>query len=243
SMAVTVHRLANGMTVYVSENHEKPQVSAWIGVRAGGRMDPPTSTGLAHYLEHMLFKGSDEFGTLDAAREAEHVEQVRVLYRQLRDARDEASRRAILTKIDAQTQAMAAYAIPNELDRMYSTLGVTGVNAFTSFESTVYIANVPSNRLAAWSRVEAERFADPVFRLFLPELEAVYEEKNLSLDSPEDRVTVAGLAALFPRHPYGTQTVIGEVEHLKSPAFDDMVRFFADWYAPNNMAIALAGDV
>lgn len=242
-MAVTVHRLSNGMTVYLSENHEKPQVSAWIGVRAGGRMDPATSTGLAHYLEHMLFKGSDEFGTLDAAREAEHVEHVRVLYRQLREAHDDARRRAILAKIDARTQAMAEFSIPNEIDRMYSTLGVTGVNAFTSFESTVYIANVPSNRLAAWSRVEAERFSDPVFRLFLPELEAVYEEKNLSLDDPSDRVTVAGLRALFPRHPYGTQTVIGEVEHLKTPAYDDMAQFFADWYVPNNMAIALAGDI
>lgn len=241
-MGVTVHRLSNGMTVYLSENHEKPQVSAWIGVRVGGRMDPPESTGLAHYLEHMLFKGSDEFGTLDAAAESVAVDRVRELYRRLRHTRDAAERQAILVEIDAQTQAMAAFSIPNELDRLYSTLGVEGVNAYTSFEETVYVGDVPSNRLAAWSRVEAERFADPVFRLFLPELEAVYEEKNLSLDSPERRVLQAALEALFPHHPYGTQTILGDVEHLKTPAFDDMEAFFEDWYAPNNMAIAIAGD-
>lgn len=242
-MGVSIHRLSNGLTVYVSTDRQQPRFTAWIGVRAGSRMDPANSTGLAHYLEHMLFKGTDEFGTLDMAAEQPHVDAVAELYRQLRATSDEAERTTILSKIDTETQAQGAFAIPNEIDRMYATLGLEGVNAFTSDEETVYIGSVPSNRLAQWAAIEAERYTDPVYRLFWPELEAVYEEKNLDLDSPNSRMWNAMLSGLFPRHPYGTQTTIGEVEHLKSPAYDDMATFFEQWYAPNNMAIVLAGDV
>ena len=244
-MAVTIHRLGNGMTVYISTDRQKPRFTAWIGTRAGSRMDPADSTGLAHYLEHMLFKGTSRYGTIDAEKEAPHVERVRELYAELRDisADDQAARAKIFAEIDAQTQKMAQYAVPNEHSRMYAALGVEGVNAFTSFEQTVYIGDIPTNRLEAWATVEAERFADPVFRLFYPELEAVYEEKNLSLDRPERRVWETLHAALFPAHPYGTQTTIGSVEHLKTPAYQDMIDYFHRWYVPNNMAIVLAGDI
>ncbi len=242
-MGVTIHRLSNGMTVYISTDRQKPRFTAWVGVRAGSRMDPANSTGLAHYLEHMLFKGTDEYGTLDANAEAPHVEAVRKLYAELRATTDADHRASIIGKIDAETQAMAKYAVPNEFDRMYSSLGVEGLNAFTSDEQTVYIGDLPSNRLAQWAAVEAERFSDPVFRLFYPELEAVYEEKNLSLDRPYTQVWNAMLGALYPQHPYGTQTTIGSVDHLKNPAYQDMSDYFERWYVPNNMAIVLAGDI
>ena len=242
-MGVTIHRLSNGMTVYISTDRQKPRFSAWVGVRAGSRMDPADSTGLAHYLEHMLFKGTDEFGTLNMEAEQAHIDAVAELYRALRATDDPAERASILAKIDAETQAQGEYAIPNEIDRMYATLGVEGVNAFTSDEQTVYIGSVPSNRLAQWAAVEAERYTDPVYRLFWPELESVYEEKNLDLDSPGSRVWNAMLQGLYPEHPYGTQTTIGKVDHLKSPAYDDMAAYFHRWYVPNNMAIVLAGDI
>jgi len=242
-MAVTIHRLSNGMTVYISTDRQEPRFSARIGVRAGSRMDPADSTGLAHYLEHMLFKGTHRFGTLDPEQEAPHVQAVAELYDQLRMTTDPQARAQVLARIDARTQAMAAYAVPNEIDRMYAALGVEGVNAFTSVEQTVYLGNVPANRLEAWAAIEGERFADPVFRLFLPELEAVYEEKNISLDEPSRRVHEVLERALFPEHPYGTQTTIGEAEHLKNPAYGDMVEYFERWYVPNNMAVVLAGDI
>ncbi|MCH9679953.1 MAG: insulinase family protein [Deltaproteobacteria bacterium] len=141
------------------------------------------------------------------------------------------------------TQEIAKYAVPNEHSRMYGQMGVEGINAFTSYEQTVYIGDIPANRLEAWATVEGERFSDPVFRLFYPELEAVYEEKNLSIDNPFRRVNEAMTAALFPKHPYGTQTTIGKVEHLKNPAYQDMSDYFDRWYVPNNMAIALSGDI
>jgi predicted Zn-dependent peptidase len=242
-MAVSVHRLKNGLTVYISTDRQKPRFSAWIAVRAGSRHDPAASTGLAHYLEHMLFKGTDELGVLDHGAEAPHMAKIEQLYRDLRGTTDPEKRKAITAELDATNQQVAATAIPNEFDRIYSQLGISDLNAFTSFDQTVYVADVPTNRLEAWAAVEGERFADPVFRLFFTELEAVYEEKNLSLDNPWWRVFEATNRNLFPKHPYGTQTTIGEIEHLKVPAYQDMVDYFNRWYAPNNMAIVLAGDI
>ena len=241
-LAVTIHRLRNGLTVFMSVDREQPRIHAWIAVRSGSRHDPAHSTGLAHYLEHMMFKGSARLGTLDAAAEAPHIERTAALYDRLPHA-SPGERGALLAEIDAATQASAATAVPNELDRLYAGLGILDVNAFTSDEATVYMADLPAQRLATWARVEAERLATPTFRLFYPELEAVYEEKNISLDSPEDRVDEALRLALFPGHPYGTQPTIGHAEHLKNPAYAEMVAYHRRWYLPNNAAIILAGDL
>lgn len=239
---VTIHRLRNGLTVYLSVDHEQPRFAAWIAIRAGGRHDPPHSTGLAHYLEHMLFKGTERLGTLDAAAEAAHLGRIAALYGTLPRAvgRDRAR---ILAEIDAATQAAAAVAVPNEFDRLFGELGILDVNAFTQDDATVYTTDVPSARLQAWARVTSEQLIRPTFRLFYPELEAVYEEKNMSLDEPDDRHDEALRLALFPAHPYGTQTILGEAEHLKNPAYADMVEQHRRWYLPNNAAIILAGDL
>lgn len=241
-LRVTIDRLANGLTVYISPDHSQPRVEAWVVIRAGGRHDPGTSTGLAHYLEHMMFKGTDRLGTINFEAEQTSIAAVRDLYKQLSQAPSE-RRSGILREIDRQTQAMAAYAIPNEFDRLYAGLGILDLNAYTSQEETAYSADVPASRLDTWAQVEGQRFVHPVFRLFLPELEAVYEEKNISLDDPDERVYDAMMAGLFPAHPYGTQTIIGHAKHLKTPAYGDMEAFFHRYYVPNNAAIMLAGDV
>jgi predicted Zn-dependent peptidase len=242
-LGVTIHRLRNGLTVYLSVDREQPRVHAWIAIRAGSRHDPAHSTGLAHYLEHMMFKGTPKLGTLDGVAELPHLERTATLYDRLPHAHDHEDRRAILAEIDAATQASAQTAIPNEIDRLYAALGILDVNAFTTDEATVYLADLPAARLEAWAHVEAERLARPSFRLFYPELEAVYEEKNTSLDTPEDRVDEALRLALFPGHPYGTQPTLGHVEHLKNPAHAEMVAYHRRWYVPNNAAIILAGDL
>jgi predicted Zn-dependent peptidase len=242
-MGVTVHRLGNGMTVYISTNRQEPRFSAWIAVRTGSRNDPADSTGLAHYLEHMLFKGTDELGTLDIDAERPHLARIAELYDELRKTDEPGARAEIFTEIDRRTQATAAWAIPEEMSRIYGLLGIEGFNAFTDDDSTVYEADVPSNRLRAFAVVEVERFQDAEFRLFYPELEAVYEEKNKSIDEPWDQIDEAIRVALFPGHPYGTQPTIGRSEHLETPAYGDMVAYHQRWYAPNNMAILLAGDI
>ena len=238
---VTIHRLSNGMTVYLSPDAQQPSVVAHIAVRAGSRNDPRLSTGLAHYLEHMLFKGTTQLGTLDFAKEKPHLDKIAALYADLR--KPGAARDKILKEIDLETQATAELAIPNELDQMYARIGITGLNAFTSNDMTVYVTEVPKNRLVQWATVEASRYSDAVFRLFWPELEAVYEEKNRSLDAPARRVNEAFLRALFPEHGYGWSSTLGEIDHLKNPAYGDMVAFFNRYYTPGNMAILLAGDV
>ncbi|MBA3550125.1 MAG: insulinase family protein [Nannocystis sp.] len=242
-LGVTIHRLANGLTVYLSVDNEQPRVHAWIAIRAGSRHDPAHSTGLAHYLEHMMFKGTPKLGTLDGVAELPHLERTAALYDRLPHASSVEDRASILAEIDAATQASAQTAIPNEIDRLYAALGILDVNAFTSDEATVYLADLPAARLEAWAHIEAERLARPSFRLFYPELEAVYEEKNTSLDSPEDRVDEALRLALFPGHPYGTQPTLGIAEHLKNPAHAEMVAYHRRWYVPNNAAIILAGDL
>jgi predicted Zn-dependent peptidase len=240
-MHVTVHRLKNGLTVYLSPNPQDPRISAWIATRAGGAQDPADSTGMAHYLEHMLFKGSKNLGTLDYEAERPHLEQVSVLYEKLFTTTDEAERKAIYKEIDAENQKAAKYAVTNEIPKAYTRLGFKRINAFTSNERTVYVVDLPKNRLEAWAKLESDRFHDPVFRLFQTEIETVFEEKNRSLDNPNHLLIEAFYKALFGDHPYG-RGVIGTVEHLKNPSLKKMYAFFDAHYVPNNMAIALAGD-
>ncbi len=238
---VTIHRLSNGMTVYISPDPQEPSVVAHVAVRAGGGQDPQASTGLAHYLEHMLFKGTSQLGTLDYAKEKPHLDKIEKLYAELR--RPGSNRAQILADIDKETQATAAFAVPNELDSLYARIGITGLNAFTNNDATVYVTEVPKNRLSQWAKVEASRYTDPVFRLFWPELEAVYEEKNRGLDNPGRQVHETFMKSMFPKHGYGWSSVLGETEHLKSPAYGDMLTFFNRYYTPGNMAILLSGDV
>jgi predicted Zn-dependent peptidase len=238
---VTIHRLSNGMTVYISPDSQEPSVVAHVVVRAGSAQDPQRSTGLAHYLEHMLFKGTSQMGTLDYAKEKPHLDKIEKLYADLR--KSGANRAQILADIDKENQAAAAFEVPNELDSLYSRIGITGLNATTREDSTIYITEVPKNRLAQWAKVEATRYSDAVFRLFWPEIEAVYEEKNRSMDNPVWAVQEAFAKTMFPKHGYGWSSGIGEIDHLKSPAYGDMVDFFNRYYSPGNMAILLSGDV
>jgi len=242
ALEVTIHRLPNGLTVYLSPNKSEPRVSARIAVRAGSKNDPADSTGMAHYLEHMLFKGTGRLGTLDYEKERPHLERIRSLYEDLFKTSGEAGRAKIYKAIDAENIAASALSIPNEFDRFYRSIGAEGLNAFTSDEMTMYVVSIPSNRLEAWAKLESERFKNPVFRLFQSEIETVYEEKNKSLDDA-DRIIGDELEnRLYKRHPYGQQPTLGSAEHLKNPSLAKMYAFYERWYAPNNMAIVLAGD-
>lgn len=241
-LEVTIHRLPNGLTVYLSPNKGLPRVTAWISVRAGSKHDPADSTGMAHYLEHMLFKGTDKLGTLSYGKERPHLDRIRALYEKLFKTSSEEARAKVYAEIDAESVKAGAYAVPNEIDKFYRTIGGRGINAFTSDERTTYIVDLPSNRLEDWAALESERFAAPVFRLFQSEIEAVYEEKNRGMDNAERILGEEVDARLYKSHPYGQQPTLGTVEHLKNPSLEKMYAFYDRWYVPNNMAIALAGD-
>ncbi len=242
ALGVSIHRLANGLTVYLSPNKGEPRVSARVVVRAGSKNDPADSTGMAHYLEHMLFKGTARFGTLDYEKERPHLERIRALYEDLFKTKDAAARAKIYKEIDAANGRASAFAVPNEFDRFYRNIGAEGLNAYTSNEQTVYVVSIPANRLEAWAAVEAERFKNPVFRLFQTEIETVYEEKNRSMDNAERILYEEVQNRLYKIHPYGQQPTLGSIEHLKNPSLAKMYAFYDRWYAPNNMAIVLSGD-
>lgn len=242
-MAVHTYRLDNGLTVFLTENHEEPRFHAEIAIRSGSKHDPAESTGIAHYLEHMLFKGTDQLGTLDFAAEKVHLDSIVALYEQHWSSRDSSERAELYRLIQEQNQLAAEYAVPGEMDKVYSAMGAEGLNAHTWLEETVYKVSLPSNRLEQWARVEAERFADPVFRLFQTEIETVYEEKNRSLDNKDRLITEAVRRLLWKVHPYGQRTTLGSVEHLKNPSLRRMYEYFETWYVPNNMAVIISGDI
>lgn len=241
-MQVHIFELDNGLKVYLSENHEEPKFFAEVSVRVGGANDPDTNTGLAHYLEHLLFKGNTKLGTLDWEREKAHIDRINELYEKRFHETDSEKRAALFREIVDESAKASGYAVPNELDRVVKQLGLTGMNAGTSHDYTIYYMELPSNRLEQWAVLESNRFVEPVFRLFLPELEIVYEEKNRSMDNKGRIIQEEIFALRYPDHPYGTQTVLGHVEHLKNPSIQAIHDFFDTYYVANNMALCLSGN-
>ncbi len=237
-----IYLLKNGLTIYLSVNKSEPRVQTMIAVRAGSKYDPEDATGLAHYLEHLLFKGTDKFGTIDYAKEKPYLDTIENLYELYRSTTDSDARKTIYHEIDSVSGLAAKWAIANEYDKMVSDLGAKGTNAFTSDEETVYVNDIPSNEIEKWLKIEAERYRHPVLRLFHTELEAVYEEKNRGLDNDDNQAWEALMAALFPTHPYGQHTTIGTVHDLKNPSIKKIKEFYTKWYVPANMAIIMSGD-
>jgi len=236
------YKLKNGLTVYMSIYKDAPRFYSMIATKAGSKNDPHDATGLAHYLEHMLFKGTDKLGTKDFSKEEPLVNAISDMYEVYRKTTDETQRKNIYHKIDSLSGEASKFAIANEYDKLCSAFGCKGTNAFTSFEQTVYVNDVPSNEMENWLSLESEKYRNLVLRLFHTELEAVYEEKNRGLDNDQSKTFEAFFAGMFKNHEYGTQTTIGTIEHLKNPSMKKIMDYYHTYYVPNNMAIILAGD-
>ena len=241
-LQVRQYTLKNGLTVIFSKNPANPKIATRIAVKAGSKNDPSSNTGLAHYLEHMLFKGTDKYGTMDYAKEKVHLKQIEALYEKYNSTKDTAKRKKIYADIDSISGLASQYSIANEYDKMVQSIGATGTNAYTSVEQTVYVNTIPHNEIHRWLEIEAERFRNPVMRLFHTELEAVYEEKNIQMDNDYSKVFETMGASLFKNHNYGLQTTIGTVEHLKNPSLVKIKEYYQTYYVPNNMAIIMSGD-
>ena len=238
-----LYTLDNGLKVYLSKNNDEPRIQTYIAVRAGSVYDPADNTGLAHYLEHMVFKGTDKIGTQDWEAEKVLLNKISDLYEQHKAETDPEKKRAIYRVIDSISQEASKISIANEYDKMVSALGAQGTNAWTWHEETVYTNRIPSNELDKWLTLESERFSKLVLRLFHTELEAVYEEFNRAQDNDFRKENFALMDALFPNHPYGQQPTIGISEHLKNPSMVAIHEYFDNYYVPNNMAIVLVGDL
>ncbi|MDO4763216.1 MAG: insulinase family protein [Flavobacteriaceae bacterium] len=240
---VRIYTLKNGLKVYLAKNTDAPRIQTYIPVRAGSNDDPADNTGLAHYLEHMMFKGTSKIGTQNWEKEKQLIKEISDLYEQHKAEKNPEKKKEIYKKIDAVSQEASKYAIANEYDKAISSLGATGTNAHTWFDETVYKNNIPSNELEKWFQVEKERFSELVLRLFHTELEAVYEEFNRAQDNDGRLVNYELMDAIFPTHPNGQQTTIGESEHLKNPSMEAIHRYFNQYYVPNNYALVLVGDL
>ena len=242
-MNARIYTLDNGLKVYLTVNKDEPRIQANIAVHAGGKDDPSDNTGLAHYLEHMMFKGTEQFGTQDYEAEKPLLQKIDSLFEVYRTLTDPAQREALYKEIDATSYEASKIAIPNEYDKLMSVIGSEGTNAYTSNDVTCYVEEIPSNQIENWAKIQADRFMNCVFRGFHTELEAVYEEKNTSMVADDEKAFDSMDSLLFYGHPYGMQTVIGTQDHLKNPSLK-AIRYQKDtYYVPNNVAICMSGDL
>ena len=242
-MKTRIYTLDNGLKVYLSVNQEKPRIQTYIAVRTGSKNDPAETTGLAHYLEHLMFKGTKQFGTNNPEAETPLLAEIEQRYEAYRKLTDPEARKQAYHEIDSVSQVAAQYFIPNEYDKLMAAIGAEGTNAYTSNDVTCYTENIPSNEIENWAKIQADRFQNMVIRGFHTELEAVYEEYNIGLTSDMRKLFATASKMLWPNHPYGLQTTIGTQEHLKNPSITNIKNYFNKWYRPNNVAICMAGDL
>ena len=240
---VRTYLLKNGLTVFLAQNFDSPKIQTYIPVKTGSNNDPSNNTGLSHYLEHMMFKGTSKIATANWEKEKPLLDELEVLFELHKQEENPVEKKEIYKKIDAVSYEASTYAIANEYDKIISSIGATNTNAHTWLDETVYKNNIPSNELERWLKIEKERFSEITLRLFHTELEAVYEEFNRAQDNDSRLTNYVLMEALFPTHPNGQQTTLGKAEHLKNPSMKAIYKYFADFYVPNNYAMVLVGDL
>lgn len=251
---VVEHTLKNGMKFLIVPRRVSPTVAAYIRFKVGGVDDPAGQTGIAHLLEHMMFKGTTTFGTTDYAAEKPLIERLDRLNLELQRleyarqtwplARPDEARIARLKKEIAATLArQRQYIVKSELDEAYDRLGGTGLNASTSSDYTTYTIQLPANALEAWAYVEADRIRDPVFREFYAERDVVHEERRLRTDTSPGGLLGETMDALtYSAHPY-RNPVVGWPTDIDNTKREEVLAYFRTYYAPNNAIAAVVGDV
>ncbi|HKL95890.1 MAG TPA: insulinase family protein [Paludibacteraceae bacterium] len=241
SKGLTQYKLDNGLTVFLWEDHNQPDVHGRIVTRAGALDEPKDFTGLAHYLEHVLFKGTQNIGSLDWEKEKPLYEEIIKLYDQLATAADDQARTDIMKAINEKSMEAAKFGATDDFSNLTEGMGGEGLNAFTSYDLTAYFNNFPAFQMEKWLDLNSERLMDPVFRSFQAELENVFEEYNMYQDDNETHITEFLFDKLYKGHPYA-RDIIGTPEHLKTPNLRALINFFETWYVPNNMALVLVGN-
>jgi len=235
ALKVKEYRLENGLTVWLNEDHSQPKVFGAVVVKAGAKDCP--DTGIAHYFEHMMFKGTDRIGTLDYESEKVLLDSIAMKYDELAMTEDTVARARLQKEINELSIRSSEYVIPNEFNR----LGGSGLNAATSYDATIYFNTFSPQYMVQWAEINSERLINPVFRLFQSELETVYEEKNMYGDFIGGQVMDTLMARYFGPHPYA-YPIIGSTKNLKNPRLTEMHKFFEDYYVASNMALILSGD-
>ena len=239
ALKVKEYRLENGLTVWLNEDHSQPKVFGAVVVKAGAKDCP--DTGIAHYFEHMMFKGTDRIGTLDYESEKVLLDSIAMKYDELAMTEDTAARARLQKEINELSIRSSEYVIPNEFNRLINRFGGSGLNAATPYDATIYFNTFSPQYMVQWAEINSERLINPVFRLFQSELETVYEEKNMYGDFIGGQVMDTLMARYFGPHPYA-YPIIGSTKNLKNPRLTEMHKFFEDYYVASNMALILSGD-
>jgi predicted Zn-dependent peptidase len=246
---VTTFSLPNGLQFLIIERHDAPVVSFHTYVNAGAVDDPSGSTGIAHMMEHMAFKGTPTIGSKNWAKERSALDNIEKAYDKLDAERNKGFRadpekvKSLEAAVKDAIETADSYVEPNEYDRIVESNGGVGMNAETSEDSTQYYYSFPSNRLELWFLLESERFLNPVLREFYKERDVVREERRMRVESsPQGLLIESLLATAFEAHPYhnfagGWPSDIGNFRATEAHAF------FKEYYVPSNMTIAIAGDV
>ena len=234
-------KLENGLTVYLWEDHDQPDVTGYVVVRAGAVDEPAEYTGLAHYLEHMLFKGTQRIGALDWEAEKPMYDSIIALYDQYSETTDPKVREQLATQINEISMREAKISSTEDFFNLLDLIGAEGVNAYTSYDVTCYHNSFPEAEMYRWLTIFSDRLINPVFRTFQAELENVFEEYNMYANEPSSQVQDQLMADIYKGCPY-ERNVIGLPEHLKNPRLSKLIEFFNTWYVPNNMALVLVGD-
>ena len=233
-------KLSNGMTVWLNEDHSQPKVFGAVVVKAGAKDCP--NTGIAHYFEHIMFKGTDRIGTIDYAKEKPWLDSISAQYDLLSQTRDNAERTRIQQHINELSLKAADYMIPNEFNRLISKYGGSSLNAGTGHDLTFYHNTFLPQFMEQWCWLNSERLIKPVFRGFQGELENVYEEKNRASDGMVGNAQEKIFGAVFKTQPYA-YPIIGSTENLKNPRLSDMDAFYKKYYVASNMGLILCGDI
>lgn len=241
ALKTEIYTLRNGLTVYLNEDPSLPNIFGALAVKGGSKRDPADATGIAHYFEHIMFKGTDKIGTLDFSSEKVYLDSIAGLYDRLAETYDEAGQLELQKEINRLSIKAAEFAIPNEIEKILGEMGCAYLNAGTGYDGIVYLNVLPSNQIEKWLEIYSHRFINPVYRLFQSELETVYEEYNMYSDNRFSTAFEELTAAFYPDHPYGVP-ILGYPNHLKYPSMSKMHAYFETYYVANNMALVLSGN-
>jgi predicted Zn-dependent peptidase len=248
SERVHEHQLENGLTVLLVERHNSPTVAAYISFRVGAVNENSEERGIAHMLEHMLFKGTETLGTRDFKAELPLLQQIEETGAQLDLLKSQADAdveelQRLHTRLDQLQLEHREWVVKDEFSRIYAEQGGVGYNAFTSKDQTSYLINLPANKLELWAAIESDRLRNAVFREFFTEREVVQEERRRAVDvNPGGKLYENMLATAFQVHPY-RHPIIGWDSDIQGFSLPKIREFFSAYYAPANMIITLVGAI
>jgi len=246
---VREHTLKNGMKLLLVERHTSPTVAAWIRYRVGSVDERSDERGIAHLLEHMLFKGTKTLGTTDYAAEKplldriETTAQLLLLEKAKREKGDAATVERLEKELADLEKEAGKYVVKEEFAQIYNRHGGANYNAYTSKDGTTYLISLPSNKLELWASIESDRMQNPVLREFYTERAVVMEERRRSYEAePEGKLWETFAASAFNAHPMG-QPIIGWMSDIANLTRTKAEDFLRRYYAPNNAIIAIVGDI